>query len=491
VSRDPWQEILLRAECDDPCFCFDEIQSWAPDELECLTTLGLVREGDRAQYVACDACGDWHMEEVVWQSSVRDASGMRAYIPCPVEGAVHVPIERLRQWTVDVGALARELAATMELAGTVDGVLPGRLWNLGHRRLAGRFRDVFLALARSRHDDGISDAAARHLNASHGILLTLGNLRRMEGWRLPQFTVLDVKRVTALASGGLDVALDYIEDALPRERGPEKLAGVRSVALSEGTTWADLAIEVSDASLLVTAGSYRKEMSLEDAGFMDRRQGEAVSDRPLFFLRLFAAQRGRVALTELPREERKKLRAQKQISVLRARLQSLFAIAEEPIVFDKASGEYRCAFGIRMSADEGFPTPAGASWLDFRFEEVAGGRLAVGVKSKEQFRARQIQRDDGRSIPETAEREARVWREYTLVALGLAKDSGIPTPEGRALLECLRSEGRLQRSPENMAVLKLGRWLRHWSGVEDDPIKYSESKKAWVTHFECGMGRTL
>jgi hypothetical protein len=253
--------------------------------------------------------------------------------------------------------------------------------------------------------------------------------------------------------------------------------------------WADLAIEVSDASLLVTAGGCRKELSLEDAGFMDRRQSEAVSDRPLYFLRLFAAQRGRVALTELPRETRNKLRAQKQISVLRARLQSLFAIAEEPIAFDKASGEYRCAFGIRMSADEGFPTPAGASWLDFRFEEVADGRLAVAVKSREKFCARQLQRDDDRGTTEAAEREERLWREYTLVALGLAKDSGIPTPEGRALLECLRSEGRLKRSPEDMAVLKLGRWLRHWTGLEDDPIKYSESKKTWIADFECGTSR--
>jgi hypothetical protein len=59
------------------------------------------------------------------------------------------------------------------------------------------------------------------------------------------------------------------------------------------------------------------------------------------------------------------------------------------------------------------------------------------------------------------------------------------------LLECLRSGGRLQRSPEDMAVLKLGRWLRHWTGLEDDPIKYSQSKNEWMAHFECGGGRML
>ena len=240
---------------------------------------------------------------------------------------------------------------------------------------------------------------------------------------------------------------------------------------------------------MVSAGAFEKEMSLEEAGFVDGRQGESASDRPLQFLRLFATRRGCIASAELPGGERGKSRVQKQISVLRSRLRSLFAIGEEPIIFDKASGEYRCAFGARMRADDGFPTPAGASWLDFRFEELAGGRLAVGVKSKEVFRARQIQKDDGRTITETAEREDRTWREYSLVSLGLANDSGNPTPEGRALLECLRSEGKLQRPPEDMAVLKVGRWLRRWTGIEDDPINYSDSRKAWMAHFECGATR--
>ncbi len=489
MSCDLWRQVLLRAECDESSFCFDEIQSWSPGELEHLTRLGLIREGDRARFVACDACGDWHAEEVIWLPSVRDDSGMRAYIPCPAEGGVHVPDERLRQWTVNIGALAQQLAAAMELAGTVEDVLVGHLWKLGRRRLAGRFRDVFFAVARSRDDGGIPEAATRHLNATHGVLLALGNLKRMDGWGLPHFTVLDVKTITVLTGGGLEVALDYIEDALPRERGPEKLNCIRSVALPEGTAWSDVAIEVADIALLVSAGAFEKEMSLEEAGFLDGRQGETASDRPLQFLRLFAARRGLIALADLPTGERTKSRVQKQISVLRSRLRSLFSIDEEPIIFDKASGEYRCAFEVRPRADDGFPTPAGASWLDFRLEELAGGRLAVGVKSKEAFRARQIRSADGHSSVETAEREARTWREYTLVDLGLAKDSGITTPEGRALLECLRSEGKLQRSPEDMAVLKLGRWLRHWTGLEDDPVNYSDIKKAWMAHFECGVAR--
>ena len=76
-----------------------------------------------------------------------------------------------------------------------------------------------------------------------------------------------------------------------------------------------------------------------------------------------------------------------------------------------------------------------------------------------------------------------------MATLGLAKDSGRPTPEGQTLLEILRSEGKLQRPPDDMTVLKLGRWLREWTGIEDDPIRYSTGKRAWIAHFECGPPR--
>ena len=486
MSLDLLRQVLLRAECGDPSFCFDEVQTWALGDLERLAHVGLLREGERARFVACDACEEWHSEEVIWRPSVRDVSGMRAYIPCPTEGGVHVPDERLRQWTVDLGALARQLAGAMELAGAVESVLVGRLWKLGRRRLAGRFRDLFLAVSSSRNEVGMAEAATRQLNATHGILIYLGKLQRVEGWSLRHFTLFDAKAVTALTAGGLSVDLDYIEDALPRDGGSEKLTGIRSVALPDGATWADLSIELADTSLLVTAGAYEKELSFEESGFADGRQGESASDLPLQILRLFASRRGCIVLANLPGGESGKSRLQKQVSILRSRLGSLFAIAESPIVRDKKSGEYRCAFNVRLRADEGFPTPAGASWLDFRIKELAGGRLAVGVKSKEVFRSRQMQPGEGCGIPVTAEREARIWREYSVIVLGLANDSGIPTPEGRALLECLRSEGRIQRLPEDLAVLKLGRWLRRWTGVEDDPINYSESKGAWLAHFECG-----
>jgi hypothetical protein len=329
----------------------------------------------------------------------------------------------------------------------------------------------------------------RCLNATHGILLVLGNMEGLRGWQVANFTVLEALEVVSFGDGRLDVALDYIEDALPRERTAEKSAEIRGVPILEGTRWEQLSIAVLETSLLVKICGYEKELSLAEAGFADARRGEGVSDRPLQVLRLFASRRGRIVLGELPGGERERSRVRKQVSVLRTRFRGLFAIDGDPIVLEKAPGQYRCAFEVRLGGDSGYPTPAGASWLDFRIEEVAGGRIAVGVKSKEVFRARQIQRDDDRGFSEAAERDERAWREYSMATLGLAKDSGHPTPEGQILLEILRSEGKLQRLPDDMTVLKLGRWLREWTGIEDDPIRYSTGKRAWIAHFECGPAR--
>lgn len=397
--RDAWRALLTRTACGEPVFSFDETRRWRQSEFEQFSASGLLRELGQAQFVTCDACDNAHSEEVIWRSSVREPSGMRAYIPCPVEMSVHVPAERLRQWSVDTDEMARQIAAAMELAGAVESVLVGRLWKLGRRRLAGRFRYTFFATVTDTDGQAITETAVSRLNATHGILLVLGNVDHLKGWPVANFTVLEAPEVLSFADGRLDVALDYIEDALPRERTAEKSAEIRSVPVPEGTRWDQLTIAVLETSLLVRICGHEKELSLEEAGFADARQGGAVSDRPLQVLRLFASRRGRIVLGELPGGDRERSRVRKQVSVLRTRFRSLFAIDGDPIILEKAPGQYRCAFEVRLGGDGGYPTPAGASWLDFRIEEMAGSRIAVGVKSKEVFRARQIQGDDAVDSP--------------------------------------------------------------------------------------------
>ncbi|MGB9612042.1 MAG: hypothetical protein ACPL7M_13815 [Bryobacteraceae bacterium] len=243
-----WRAVVRRSASGERSFCFDEVREWPWEHFEHLVELGILREGPLAGSVVCDACGKMHREDVLWEPSVRDPLGKRAYIRCEDEGPVHVPENRLRQWVVDGGVMAERLAAAMALSGTIEEILAGRVWKLGHRRLAGRFRDVFVSMAAAGEQAKIAEAA-RHLATKDGILLAgqphLNN-------SLDRLTVFDVAQVVELSTDGLTADLDYIEDALPRDRAIKE-DKIRSLPIPEGTSWPEITLEVGESSLRVLA----------------------------------------------------------------------------------------------------------------------------------------------------------------------------------------------------------------------------------------------
>ncbi|HWR49689.1 MAG TPA: hypothetical protein VN428_01185 [Bryobacteraceae bacterium] len=474
-----------RAVIENPVFAFDEVRRWPRQQFDDLVSVGLLRETEQAELVMCDGCYDAHWEEVIWMPSVREPSGMRAYIPCPTEMTVRVAPERLRQWAVDTDALARQIAAAMELSGEVESVLPGRLWRLGRRRLTGRFRDVFLAGGRHSDVDAVSEAAVRRLNAAHGILLTLGNRSAGAEWQMSRFTVLEAAEVVSVAGGQLIVHLDYIEDVLPREPASGRSNEIRSVAMPDGARWEDLSIVVNDASLVVRVRGHEKELSLDDAGFGDRRQCEAEQDQALETLGLFAATRGRLSPERVAGVVREKTSLKHRVSNLRRRLQFVFGIDGDPISFKKGLGEYWCNFEIRLAGHESFPTPEGSSWLDFHFTERSDGRLVVSVTEKRVFRARVGDSKAGRSSFAAAERNEMSERIYSFDELGFRTSRGQLTPEGQVFAEMLRGGGKLRRRGDDMSVLKLASWLRSWTGLADAPLQFSVGAAIWSARFGC------
>jgi len=473
------RDVWVRASCGDPLFSYDDVHRWRQDEFERLVLMGVLRETAQARYVLCDACTEGHREEVVWESSVRTPTGMRGYIPCPEERSVPIDPERLRQWAVDAGTLARLIAAVTELSGPVEEKTRG-LWYLGRRHVAGRFREFCLAVRPG------ADALNSARTYSAPVVLAVDGIG---AWKESGIATFFLPDVASLAGDRLVVDLDYIEDALPRDRALEKSQSLRSVPLPERVAWSDLVIEVGDTALAVVAGGTRRELSFEESGFADMRQGDLAGDRALQTLRLFASRRGRFAPRKVAAAGDEKTPFKKQVSVLRQRLKGLLPVAGEPIIFEKTSGEYRCAFGVFLESDIGFPTPAGAAWPDFRFEEAADGRLRVGVRTREIFQARTPSRGTDLPSSEAAERETRLWREYPLDRLGLATSQGLPNPEGLALLAFVRGGGRLDRRADDMAVLRFGRRLREWTGLADEPFRYDVSKAVWIASFECSTNR--
>jgi hypothetical protein len=473
------RDVWVRASCCDPVFSYDDVHRWRRDEFERLVRIGVLREAAQARYVICDACTEGHREEVVWQSSVRSPTGMRGYIPCPEERSVPVDPERLRQWAVNTGMLVHLVADVLEVSGPVEEKAGG-FWSVGRRRLAGRFRDFFLSI---RHAPNALNAA---MSYSSPVVLAVDGHGEWKESGIAAFLLPDV---ASLLGDRIVLDLDYIEGALPRDRAPEKSQSLRSVPLPEHVAWSDLVIEVGDTSLAVVAGGTRRELSFEESGFADMRHGDLAGDRALQTLRLFASRRGRFSPRAIAAAGDERTPFKKQVSVLRQRLKGLLPVEGEPIIFEKTSSEYRCAFGVFLESDSGFPTPAGAAWPDFRFEEAGAGRLRVGVQTRETFQARTPSHGSDRPSSEAAERQTLLWREYPLERLGLTNSHGLPNPEGLALLAFVRGGGRLERRADDMAVLRLGRRLREWAGLASEPFRCDESKAVWIACFECASWR--
>jgi hypothetical protein len=493
VGIDPWSGILFRLPDGNAAFRFDEICTWDPERLAFLLSAGILRQGPLARYFACDSCPAQHVEEVYWEESALDPSGRRAYIPCPEDIPINIPIARLQQWVPDAGTLAEHLAGAMELIGRVSELASGNLWKLGRRRLAGRFRDVFLAVVPQDKVAAISEVAIENLGAPDGILLVpavRGSTSRGMGERL---VLIQLSETSELTRSGVVLDVDYIEDALPQDRTLMKEDKIRSLPVPDGTKWDEILLETDDRRLRVCVGGRHWDLALEDVGFADARKKLGEVDKAFHVLQWFAARRGILPLGEIEKQYSERRSFQKQVSLLRSRLRKLIPVQEDPFVWQADEEDYRCRFKIRPHGVIDLPRPASGSWADCQVADIGDGRVAFGVKANQRIRAFGERRDSSRAFPEAAEQETVVWQEFSLVELGLAKDVDALEPEGRMLLELIRSNGKLSR-PKNggsfdLVALRLAKWLREHSSIDDEPIRYTEAMNTWMATFECASKR--
>ena len=469
--RSAWEETLQRLAVGEPVYSRDEVWRWSPEEFESLLGLGLVREAEQATRVVCDACCEWHWEEIQWATG-----GRRAFIPCPEEGAVTVELERMRQWRIDTGRLAELLAGTLELTGPIQAIELGRVWHLGRRRLGGRFRDIFLATSETKTLDGALHAIQRYGGLTSGAVL----LPRAEGGGADapaQLRLVDLRAMTGVAGGRMSVDLEYLEDLFAD--GTESASSrVRSIPVPPGTSWDEVTLLVFDVHLQVTVSGLKTERSFEEAGFSD-------PDQRLQMLKLLAGARGMLDAQRAAAVFKDKTPLKKRMSRLRQILQELIAVDGDPIEHNKKAELYTCRFQIRVGSGGGFPTPDGASWMHFRFLERKDGRLVVSVAEKRAFRAQAGDRTAGRMVEEVAQRDEVISRVYSFEELELRAPKGKLTPEGEAFTALLRGAGKLPRKPDDMAVLKLAQRLREWAALDGAPLHFSEVSRSWTARFEC------
>lgn len=133
------QFVLERGNAPHPIFSADEVADWPGGLLDELLVVGVLKPWDNATTFACQACGHDHVETVQYIES-PPGSGLRAYIPCPDNGRVRVPLERLRQWVVDRSKLPPAQAALPLAAGTQEDPFGSRARET-HLRLAAEQLD--------------------------------------------------------------------------------------------------------------------------------------------------------------------------------------------------------------------------------------------------------------------------------------------------------------------------------------------------------------
>ncbi len=474
------RELWSRAECEEPVFSAEEVEWAPPGQFELLWQLCFLKEASRATWARCEACGDGHVEEVTW---IRNATtgNPTPFVPCPETGASTVSLDRLRRWTIDLDAIAHALRRELGLIGNNSVLLPGRVWFLGRRHVAGRFRDFFLVVGAAREDAHTLWDRCRQIEDAPSPVILVPS-QAPSGPRVLAFRLADL---AALTEDRLVIDLDYLTDALPRDANAKQAKTVACFQVPAGARWSELRLVVREHTVVAHLRHLEQEFAFEDLGMT------GPGDRLWQLLCTLARYGGHTPARSRSVSEEGTVTFRKKVSDLRQRLSTVFPIDGEPIRAVRGTGGYRCVFQINLDRTDGFPVQP-ERWNECSLTELRDGRIAISVRTKEVFAARTISEETaGRTNLEAAEQFGVRTEEYDLRTLGLADEVGRPTGEGRVLLELLRSGGKLTRRGDDKKVLRLAQWLRNWMRLEDDPFQFTSCRILWNALFDTSSRRKL
>lgn len=223
---DPLGPFWTSLEAEAPLLTAGDLRRWPASIAGRLADLGLLRPTTSATHVACPACDEGHVEEVIPRQG--DDGKVRFFIRCPRALRVEVPDDLLRQWTVDFDALADSLAKALTLKGHVKALVPGRLWRLGKTPWQGANREVLLARGLGWPD---SSAIACHVGPNgRPVVLVPEQAPTDAVWsgRPPALIVLG--QVAALGEGGIEV--DAADVAARVNEADQRVAAVMGVPVT-------------------------------------------------------------------------------------------------------------------------------------------------------------------------------------------------------------------------------------------------------------------
>jgi hypothetical protein len=184
-KADVLTELARRVQNGTPTITADELARWPSGLVDEFESTGTLQITDHAKSVACDACGQDHVEQVQYVQSPPD-SELRAYIGCPDVGRVRIPLHRLRRWSID----STRLPAGNTSAEPARGILQSSVGTTDEP-LSERAQLVLVAMSEmglvdSDHRRSTEDIAAKALgsgadaNSLKSVMLELKTLQMID-----------------------------------------------------------------------------------------------------------------------------------------------------------------------------------------------------------------------------------------------------------------------------------------------------------------------
>jgi len=341
-------------EASSVLFGYDDVAGWSSEELDGLLECGLLRETAHARSVVCDGCEEACLENVEFLD-YGDGSPVRAFVVCRARediGRVAIPLERLRQWAIDLNALVKLLGQLLATDGVAEEIVEKRLWWLGSWHKGRRCVDFFLAVGAGRPDASAVFSNARQIRECSTPVVLIPGQSPQDRFFGAHAKMLCLARLLTAEGSMIHIDRDEIKETIAKPRA-ERIQDVAPFPTPPGTTWEQLLIEFhGDEAVRITVGSVVEHKSFGDMGFVNRSKSGEQPDKLWWVLRdILAKCDGEVAWgdsTELSQRELGKVK--KWVADIRARLRAYFpAIAGDPFESYRTAKAYKTKFVLRWS----------------------------------------------------------------------------------------------------------------------------------------------
>lgn len=312
----------------DVCITDRSLPYWPEGALERLTELKLLQRIDDATMVACDSCDERTVGDVYFAEATATHPA-EAYMLCPECGRVHVPYERLYQWTVDIKRLLQLLAEALGLKGNIEELAADRIWLLGRRTLAGKPREFFFARVVTR--PGIGEVAQRcpKLQSSNApVVLVPDRLPTSPCWGAATPKVVSLMALAVLEEDqAIEVDWEYLESQVDdgSQRKTIKAKEMSKFPTPPGSHWNELQIKFRDGhTISATIRTETKVYHYAQMGMANSKNGNPTLQWQL--LGAFAEGHGVLDWQSRHADTRN----QKRREVLAKNLMAFFGIDSDP-----------------------------------------------------------------------------------------------------------------------------------------------------------------